>query len=90
VEITLQPGEDEGAVRIRICNTGYFPPDAHGSGERHSGLQLVAALMPRHGASILRMQRGDQVLTVLELQAPVVRLASGALQGASLISASAA
>jgi hypothetical protein len=28
--------------------------------------------MPRRGANLLRMQRGDQVLTVLELEPPVL------------------
>jgi two-component sensor histidine kinase len=72
VSIMLQPGKQPGAVQIRISNTGQFPSGGETAGKQHSGLQLVAALMPRHGANILRMQRGDQVLTVLELQAPVV------------------
>ncbi len=72
VGILLQPGERQGALQIRISNTGHFPSAGQSADARHSGLQLIAALMPRRGASILRMQRGDQVLTVLELEAPVV------------------
>jgi two-component sensor histidine kinase len=71
VDIRLQPGDQAGAVQVRISNTGQFPSEMK-SGGQHSGLQLIAALMPRRGADLLRMQRGDQVLTVLELQAPVV------------------
>jgi PAS domain S-box-containing protein len=71
VDIQLQPAERAGAVQVRISNTGLFPSERKNGG-RHYGLQLVAALMPRRGANLLRMQRGDQVLTVLELEPPVL------------------
>jgi PAS domain S-box-containing protein len=90
VNITLQRGERQGTVQVSIRNAGQFPVNEHHGGTRHSGLQLVAALMPRRGASILRMQRGDQVLTVLELEAPVVMAVPSELHGERQTSASSA
>lgn len=74
VDITLRKGAHAHVVRITIVNTGTLIPAQPPAITHHMGLQLIAALMPRHGASIAREQRGDLVATVLELEPPVIIL----------------
>jgi PAS domain S-box-containing protein len=73
VRIALRNGAQEGGVSITIWNVGQLGDTVQRAPQRHSGLQLIAALMPRHGARIVRQQRGAQVETLLELYAPVVQ-----------------
>ncbi len=70
VRVTLNQGSSPEGLNIRISNTGQFSRAAAGPG--HSGLQLIAALMPRHGAQLKREQQGETVVTLLELKPPVV------------------
>jgi PAS domain S-box-containing protein len=72
VQIELLPGAHPGAVQVRISNPGQFTAAGQTTDVRHSGLQLVAALLPRRGAKLFRVQTDDQVVTVLELEPPVV------------------
>lgn len=74
VRITLRKGAEPDTLHIRITNAGQLAPDYLRSDKPHKGLQLIAALMPRHGASLLREQRGDQVVTLLALGPPVISL----------------
>ena len=74
VQITLRKGLQPEVVQITITNVGQL-----GSPERrkltpHHGLQLIAALMPRSGARLQQTQQDAQVLTLLELQPPVISL----------------
>ena len=62
-------------MQICISNAGLFSTAA-ASGPGHSGLQLIAALMPRRGARLTREQRGGTVVTLLELEPPVVFIGS--------------
>ena len=56
-------------ARVTIINGGVWQPDkAHSQ----AGLQLVDALMPRHGAQLARTQQGGSVHTTLELTSPVI------------------
>ncbi|WP_367848406.1 sensor histidine kinase [Rhodoferax sp. WC2427] len=74
VHIRLRKGPRPDVVQVHIVNAGQvLPPADHGS-SHHSGLQLIAALMPRQGARIRREQSGDQVHTLLELEPPIIRL----------------
>jgi two-component sensor histidine kinase len=74
VSITLRKGLHPEGVQITIANAGQLVPDGGQTGTHRNGLQLIAALMPRHGARIAREQHGDQVVTLLELGAPVISL----------------
>ncbi len=74
VRITLHAGEQAGQMHIDIDNAGHFAADRRHAGLAHSGLHLITALMPRIGARIMREQRGEHVVTVLELESPVIFL----------------
>jgi two-component sensor histidine kinase len=74
VHISLQKGEQPDQMRIAIDNAGHFAADRRQVGQAHSGLHLITALMPRSGARIIREQHGAHVVTVLELEAPVIFL----------------
>lgn len=72
VSITLQKGHRPDRVQIRVTNAGQLSPEGRPTGAPHSGLQLIEALMPRHGARIVREQHGGRVITLLELETPVI------------------
>ncbi|HTD05835.1 PAS domain S-box protein [Undibacterium sp.] len=72
VEITLRKGAGAGVVQLKIVNSGQLLRDQRQSGTLHNGLQLVEALMPRVGASISRDQLGDLVVTMVQLEPPVI------------------
>lgn len=74
VRITLRAGPQVDTLQIRITNAGYLAPDYMQPGQPRNGLQLIAALMPRHGARIVREQHGHQVVTLLELGPPIIVL----------------
>jgi len=76
VHIALQKGLRPDIVQVRIHNPGLFAGGHVGASGPHSGLQLIAALMPRHGATLAREQQGDMVITMLELASPVISLDS--------------
>jgi two-component sensor histidine kinase len=72
VSVSMVAVAETGGASISICNTGLFPLERRHPGASHSGLDLVSALMPRHGARLVREQQGDQVVTRLELDPPVL------------------
>ncbi|MDO8248275.1 MAG: PAS domain S-box protein [Rhodoferax sp.] len=74
VSITLRKGSKPDVVQINIINAGQLPIEAGQANAPYSGLQLIAALMPRHGARIVKQQHGDLVITSLELEPPVISL----------------
>lgn len=74
VSITLRKGAKPDMLEITIINRGQLALDDMQTDRPHSGLQLIAALMPHHGARIVREQRGDTVVTLLELGPPVLSL----------------
>ncbi len=74
VRITLRAGSMVDTLQISITNAGYLAPDYMQPGKPRNGLQLIAALMPRHGARIVREQHGHQVVTLLELGSPIIIL----------------
>ena len=67
--VTLQTTPQAGVVHIQIVNGGRWVP---GVLQPQVGLQLVATLLPRHGAKLLREQCGNRVHTTLELGPPVI------------------
>lgn len=72
VDITIRQGANPEILQIRIVNTGVLDSDNQQTDASHSGLQLISALMPRSGATLIREQHGTQVVTLLELGPPVV------------------
>ena len=75
INITLRQNRQTESVDICITNAGQLiakdaPPSDRNI--RHSGLKLITALMPPHGASISRHQEGRNVSTLLALSAPVI------------------
>lgn len=71
VTIDLCKGEQPDQVQISISNAGCFGVAA-GPPEQAHGLKLVAALLPRQGARLVREQRGDRVMTSLHLEPPAI------------------
>lgn len=74
VRIALRKGSQADMVQITITNAGHLLRVEVRASPSHSGLQLVSALMPHHGASLVTEQRGDEVVTQLELAPPVISL----------------
>lgn len=74
VNITLQKCSQPDMVQITITNTGQLSPYGGPTDIRHNGLQLIAALMPRIGAHIVWDQQGDRVITLLEIEYPIISL----------------
>ncbi|MEI8323802.1 MAG: PAS domain S-box protein [Betaproteobacteria bacterium] len=72
VDVSLQPGSGPDAVQIRISNVGQFSAAVRQSGNRHSGLDLISALLQHEGAHLSRRQDADKVITLLELKPPVI------------------
>ena len=60
-------------ARVRIVNPGHLAPgfDFGSKQGLGTGLSLVAALLPKHGAKLVLTQRAVGVETLLELSAPV-------------------
>ncbi|MCE1249718.1 MAG: PAS domain-containing protein [Comamonadaceae bacterium] len=69
--LRLAPGTSPGQAVITISNPGHWP--AAGPQPSQVGLELVAALMPRHGAALQLRQEGERALAELRLQPPVLQ-----------------
>lgn len=86
VQIALCPGQDAAmhadAVHIRISNPHCHCTPAPGTlaacTAAHMGLDLVAALMPRHGATLQRQQDAERTTVELTLQPPTLQPESSA------------
>jgi len=74
VRIRLHDGPQEGGVQITIANPGRWPDPIKPS---QGGLGLVAALMPRSGARMVRTQEGVWAILQLDLAPPVIHLEAG-------------
>jgi PAS domain S-box-containing protein len=76
VSITLQnktPDDlAQAKVDIVIANAGQYCTTGLVEKNSHNGLQLVEALMPPYGATLTCAQRGEHVITTLELSEPVI------------------
>ncbi len=72
VSIALTPGTAAGMVHISITNVGHLAAETVAT--HHSGLQLVRALMPHHGATLAITQHKGEVVTQLVLSPPVISL----------------
>lgn len=74
VSVMLSRDERSDVVRVTICNSGRLRSNTDRPTELHSGLRLVDSLMPGRGAQLSREQRGDQVMTYLEMMSPIISL----------------
>jgi two-component sensor histidine kinase len=74
--IVLGQGRRSGSIQLGISNAGQLPPGFDPGRTTGTGLQLIESLLPRAGAK-LSWENGDNtVVTVLELEPPVVNLES--------------
>jgi PAS domain S-box-containing protein len=78
VSVTLRQGTGIEGADLRILNAGHLRNNKDRPTEHHHGLQLIESLRPRHGWTMTLTQHGDQVLTLLQLTAPVIYLDTGA------------
>ena len=76
VQVALRKGAQEDHVHITITNPGRWPATPAPS---PGGQSLVAALMPRRGATLTRAQVADLVVLHLEFSPPVIHLDSPSL-----------
>jgi PAS domain S-box-containing protein len=74
VHISFQKKSAPDIVQIEIVNAGQLRSDYLSPQIPYSGLQLVAALLPRRGASLSQVQRDDLVVTTLKLEPPIISL----------------
>jgi len=79
VSVTLRKGQHEESIQVSIRNSGRLRANTDRPTAHHAGLQLVGSLMPHEGASLIREQQENEVLTRLELEPPVVHLESRSL-----------
>jgi hypothetical protein len=61
-------------VRVTIVNAMIGDPGPARLDQPHSGLRLVAALLPREGASLTNEMRGAEMLVTLDLWPPAIVL----------------
>lgn len=69
VQVTLNAREEPQQACLVISNPGQWPES---SSDAQVGLELVATLMPRLGASLALEQAGERAVARLCLQAPVL------------------
>lgn len=74
VTIRLKKGASPHVVQVDIVNAGQLSSGGMLETVHHSGLQLVAALMPRTGASLSSAQQADQVITTLVLGTGIISI----------------
>ncbi len=74
VSVTLRKGADPETIQVAIRNSGHLRANTDRPTAHHAGLQLIASLMPREGATLTREQLENEVLTQLEISPPVLHL----------------
>lgn len=76
VMVTAQVASNSAAAPQEIClsisNPGHWPAPGQPR-QQQTGLELVAALMPRSGATLVRSQQGDRAVARLCLRPPVLQ-----------------
>jgi PAS domain S-box-containing protein len=74
VSVTLRQGPGIEGVDLIILNAGHLRNNKDRPTTHHHGLQLIESLRPRQGVTMTQTQVGDQVLTLLQVTAPVISL----------------
>jgi PAS domain S-box-containing protein len=81
VRIVLRRPSRSAAIRLSIYNAGRLPPgfDVEQRTPTSTGLQLVASLLPRAGIRLSWQQQDHAVVTLLEIESPVIAFEPNAL-----------
>ncbi|MDO9365352.1 MAG: PAS domain S-box protein [Methylotenera sp.] len=76
VRITLDQGPRPDSVMLSISNVGSIPVNLNLKNKTFlgTGLQLVASLLPRSGATLTWSQNNEIVITTLVLESPIIEL----------------
>ena len=74
IKIVLKHGQHADSVQLSIHNTGQLPPGLNFGRNTSTGLQLVKSLMPGAGARLSWQCQDNTVITLLELDPPVITL----------------
>jgi PAS domain S-box-containing protein len=74
VKVEVKWAPQPGRVRVTIVNGMIGDPGPARLDQPHSGLRLVAALLPREGASLTNEMRGAEMLVTLDLWPPAIVL----------------
>ncbi|MDO8812683.1 MAG: MASE1 domain-containing protein [Gallionella sp.] len=74
VKIMLKHGQRPDSIQLIIHNPGQLPPGFDFERNTGTGLQLVQSLMPRAGARLTWKYQNNMVITLLELEPPVITL----------------
>lgn len=72
VDLHLRRSEAGAGLELWLRNSGVWPQAQSQTGGQGSGLGLIDALMPRHGAALHHMQEGERVCAVLYLNLPII------------------
>lgn len=72
LDVQLRRSGDGTGVELLLNNTGHWPGAKALGASQGSGLALIDALMPRHGACLRHWQQGGVVWTSLELVTPII------------------
>ena len=72
VELHLRRGESGAGLELWLRNPGVWPQAQSQSVAQGSGLGLIDALMPRHGAVLQHRQEGRIVCAMLHLNRPII------------------
>jgi PAS domain S-box-containing protein len=72
VDLHLRRSETGAGLELRLRNPGVWPQAQSQALVQGSGLGLMDALMPRHGAAIRHTQEGSNVCALLCLNRPII------------------
>lgn len=72
--IVLKQGQRADTIQFIIYNAGQLPPGFDPGRTTGTGLQLVKSLLPKTGAKLSWDCRDNTVITLLELEPPVITL----------------
>jgi len=74
IKIILKHGQQPDSIHLAIHNPSQLPPGFDFERNASTGLQLVQSLMPRAGARLTWHHQDNTVITLLELEPPVITL----------------
>jgi len=72
IRVALKHGQRPGSIQFSILNAGQLSSGFDFEHNTGTGLQLVRSLMPRSGAKLSWQSQGNTVITLLELEPPVI------------------
>jgi len=72
INILLKQGQRPDFIQITLSNPGQLPSGFDFEHNTGTGLQLIRSLLPRAGARLSWQSRDNTVITLLELEPPVI------------------